>query len=327
MKTLSLSLMLAVSSIQLQAEIGESKSVQPEAVQVELGQAELAQVELGQAGLEQAKRVQDEKEQAKNQKPKILQRIQLEDFVKEKEQLVALDKSFNKGKYNDFLISLHERYLKEKKEGSFEPILANMRETAEKILSNKEKMSRIAQKSRELAEERNHELREIAYAQPEVVIAQIIKTALDSLTSEQTEAILYLRDLEDGIVKTSGDATAEEVRKVLLEYRIKENMIARSIVLEGISRDTAREQKRVLKKERLQKLLKICEKTSESTVSQKVKILADASTVMPFYTNAWRYLEALERGKVEPSTFTEKKIKEILLNYRSQVRELNKSMS
>lgn len=228
-----------------------------------------------------------------------------------------IDAQYQAGEYKNFLEALHTKYLNDREQGK-------LQEFIQEVKADYKDPKGLAKQVETLDQERNGKLREILKQNPDapisIVITQLFSS--DTCSKDEKEVWDYLNNLEKGSFANSTDPFEKSLQEVQEEFALKKLMLQSSYLSGEKSKEAVMNQHVILEEEKLQKILALCQ---GSTNPMAKKIVASSSDVFPKYVKAkisTMYIFSLIQGEVAPRDEVEKKVKDILVEYRDKKRQL-----
>lgn len=245
--------------------------------------------------------------------------IQKEQVISPKQKLIdAVLADYRAGKYSDFLKDTHEEYQELEKKFAHNKLLEERKNLSNMVHDYQlEKASPLQEKITSLHEAQNRELMEICLNYPhEKISLEVHDMIFFSPNNQEKESLDYIHALSH---KFKGDGLSPIENKLIaidIEFWIKNIALEIAYTQKKPDHDSFAKKILVLQLEKIKQMEEACK---GDLIDPKIKAHVDtAVAVLPkIYASSatHKYLLALGRGKMTPSTPAEKEMQAVMAKY------------
>ena len=241
--------------------------------------------------------------------------VQIESHSGE-EVVSSLRQGYRAGVYKQLLSNLESEYQKVAQEGRIQEISA-MRNSYTMDAEEQAFSARWEALSKQLIQERNCDLLEIAQNSSDPLLAKRIQSATKQLSDEQNEALYYLSSLR----AKSLDQAASAEEKTLIEIDLAAEIKMLQLESQSMQASTKErmEQQMVLRFEMLDKMQQASEFFKDEALKKKIAVAVEASENAQ--ARFWD-LNQLKLLSKKPSNEAEKKVSLVLSSYKTKESDL-----
>ncbi len=243
------------------------------------------------------------------------------DWKRGSERIEELEASYQKGKHDQFLSDIHQRYLVEsEKGGKLDQFLTSEELETKSVIEEEAENQQFQDKILSLQEQRNEQLKEIAAKYPNAKISKVIKQLEENkeLSDSFEEHFLFIANMEKD-TKEETDPMAVQVKAIAKEFHLKTLLIDFDQINGKIDAKTAVEQKFVLEREKIKQMVAVCYEDCNSQVATKVKEAEQGLKIWTVTNINLETLRGLRSGTIKAKSAAEKKVKQVLVDYQTEL--------
>lgn len=262
--------------------------------------------------------------------------LQINQHESGKEWFASVLKEFQEGKDAHFLTELNQRYVLGLKQGDWDRLIEERKTINEQLQTPEgkeqfEKLKLLADAFvvdlLALQKGIKNQLAKVALEYPQDPVSSIIReyTSFPALTADQQAAQEYVARLQYPLTEDNQNLFETQLRDIAQEYKIKKFLLylastdhASSLGLQPIEKNAKEKYFTILHLQEMQTMLGISKKNHQTALASKIELALSTYASTAAEKHDLDYLESFADGTRTASSPAEKKVAEIMKNYKTE---------